>query len=85
MSNHPPFGQFNIREAGLLLIMGLDTFLDMGRTATNALGNSVAAAVGTKWEGQLGVVMSDGEYTALVGEREPAGDKGNTSGERALA
>ncbi|MBB3257333.1 Na+/H+-dicarboxylate symporter [Paraburkholderia bannensis] len=65
--------------------MSVDTFLDMGRTATNVLGNSVAAAVMTKWEGQLGAVMSDGEYAALVGEREPAGDKGKTSGERALA
>src|SRR4029079_5456158 len=34
--------QFNIPEAGLLLILGVDTFLDMGRSATNAVGNSVA-------------------------------------------
>lgn len=46
--------QFNIPEAGLLLIMGIDTFLDMGRSATNAVGNSVASAVVAKWEGQLG-------------------------------
>ncbi|MCW2763305.1 MAG: dicarboxylate/amino acid:cation symporter, partial [Marmoricola sp.] len=32
--------QFNIPEAGLLLILGVDTFLDMGRSATNAVGNS---------------------------------------------
>ena len=32
--------QFNIPEAGLLLILGVDTFLDMGRSATNAIGNS---------------------------------------------
>jgi len=42
--------QFNIPEAGLLLIMGVDTFLDMGRSATNAIGNSVATAVVAKWE-----------------------------------
>ena len=35
--------QFNIPEAGLLLILGVDTFLDMGRSATNAVGNSIAA------------------------------------------
>jgi Na+/H+-dicarboxylate symporter len=52
-------GQFNIPEAGLLLIMGVDQFLDMGRTATNVLGNSVAAAVVTKWEGELGSEVSD--------------------------
>ncbi|RQQ52227.1 dicarboxylate/amino acid:cation symporter [Burkholderia stagnalis] len=46
--------QFNLPEAGLLLIMGVDTFLDMGRSATNAVGNSIAAAVIAKWEGQLG-------------------------------
>jgi Na+/H+-dicarboxylate symporter len=42
--------QFNIPEAGLLLIMGVDQFLDMGRSATNAVGNSIAAAVIAKWE-----------------------------------
>jgi Na+/H+-dicarboxylate symporter len=42
--------QFNIPEAGLLLIMGVDTFLDMGRSATNAVGNSIATAVVAKWE-----------------------------------
>ncbi|RQQ32140.1 dicarboxylate/amino acid:cation symporter [Burkholderia stagnalis] len=51
--------QFNLPEAGLLLIMGVDTFLDMGRSATNAVGNSIAAAVIAKWEGQLGA-ESDG-------------------------
>ena len=45
--------QFGIPEAGLLLIMGVDQFLDMGRSATNAVGNSIAAAVVAKWEGQL--------------------------------
>jgi Na+/H+-dicarboxylate symporter len=42
--------QFDIPEAGLLLIMGVDTFLDMGRSATNAIGNSIATAVVAKWE-----------------------------------
>lgn len=45
--------QFNIPEAGLLLIIGIDTFLDMGRSATNAVGNSIAAAVIAKSEGEL--------------------------------
>ncbi|ONX55505.1 dicarboxylate/amino acid:cation symporter, partial [Burkholderia cenocepacia] len=34
--------QFGLPEAGLLLILGVDTFLDMGRSATNAVGNSIA-------------------------------------------
>ena len=46
--------QYNIPEAGLLLIMGVDQFLDMGRSATNAVGNSIAVASVAKWEGQLG-------------------------------
>jgi Na+/H+-dicarboxylate symporter len=46
-------GQFNIPEAGLLMIMGIDTFLDMGRSATNVIGNSLATSVVAKWEGEL--------------------------------
>ncbi|HEY2628150.1 MAG TPA: cation:dicarboxylase symporter family transporter, partial [Usitatibacter sp.] len=45
--------QFGIPEAGLLLILGVDTFLDMGRSATNAIGNSIASAAVAKWEGEL--------------------------------
>ena len=46
-------GQFDIPEAGLLLLLGVDHFLDMGRSATNVLGNAVATAIVSKWEGQL--------------------------------
>nr|WP_057928208.1 dicarboxylate/amino acid:cation symporter [Burkholderia ambifaria] len=53
--------QFGLPEAGLLLILGVDTFLDMGRSATNAVGNSIASAVVAKWEGQL---MSEAEAEA---------------------
>ncbi len=45
--------QFNIPEAGLVLILGIDHFLDMARSATNVVGNSVATAVVAKWEGEL--------------------------------
>jgi Na+/H+-dicarboxylate symporter len=44
---------FHIPEAGLLLILAVDQFLDMGRSATNVLGNSIAAAVVASWEGEL--------------------------------
>jgi Na+/H+-dicarboxylate symporter len=44
---------FHIPEAGLVLILGVDHFLDMGRSATNVVGNSVAAVVVAKWEGKL--------------------------------
>jgi Na+/H+-dicarboxylate symporter len=44
---------FDIPEAGLLLILAVDHFLDMGRSATNVVGNAVAASVVAKWEGGL--------------------------------
>ncbi len=46
--------QFGIPEAGLFLILGIDQFLDMGRSATNVIGNSLAAAAVAKFENDLG-------------------------------
>jgi len=43
---------FKLPEAGLLLILAVDHLLDMGRSATNVVGNSVAAAVIDRWEGR---------------------------------
>jgi Na+/H+-dicarboxylate symporter len=45
---------FDIPEAGLALLLGIDPLLDMGRSATNVVGNSVATAVVSKWENSLG-------------------------------
>lgn len=61
--------QFNIPEAGLLLILGVDTFLDMGRSATNAVGNSIATAVVAKWEGEL-LPESDADANARQLDKE---------------
>lgn len=44
---------FNIPEAGLALIIGIDPLLDMGRSATNVLGNAMATAAVSKWENEL--------------------------------
>src|SRR3954464_10505194 len=44
---------FKIPEAGLLLILAVDHFLDMGRSATNVVGNAVASSVVARWEGDL--------------------------------
>ena len=41
---------FHIPEAGLLLLLGIDQVLDMGRSATNVFGNSMAAAVISRWQ-----------------------------------
>ena len=45
---------FHLPEAGLLLVMGVDQFFDMGRTVTNVFGNSITTAVIASWEGELG-------------------------------
>jgi Na+/H+-dicarboxylate symporter len=44
---------FDIPEAGLALLLGIDPLLDMGRSATNVVGNSIATAVVSKWENSL--------------------------------
>ena len=44
---------FNIPAIGIALILPIDHFCDMFRTATNVLGNSLATAVVSKWEGEL--------------------------------
>ena len=44
---------FKLPEAGIGLILAVDQFLDMGRSATNVIGNSVASAVVAKWEGEI--------------------------------
>ncbi|WGY71250.1 dicarboxylate/amino acid:cation symporter [Burkholderia cepacia] len=71
--------QFNIPEAGLLLILGVDTFLDMGRSATNAVGNSIASAVVAKWEGEL-LSESDAEANAALMDAELAASVKQTAG-----
>ncbi len=57
--------QFHIPEAGILLLLGIDHFLDMGRSATNVLGNAIAASVVAKTEDSLG-------ETVALGESKPA-------------
>ena len=61
--------QFSLPEEGLLLILGIDTFLDMGRSATNVIGNSLATAVVAKWEGQL---VMDADTALTVDDMEGA-------------
>jgi len=53
--------QFQIPEAGILLLLGIDHFLDMGRSATNVLGNAIAASVVAKTEDSLGETQPEGE------------------------
>jgi Na+/H+-dicarboxylate symporter len=62
---------FGIPEAGILLIMGIDQFLDMGRSATNVLGNSIATVVVGKWEGEYDPQKQD---EMLEGVDDPTAD-----------
>jgi Na+/H+-dicarboxylate symporter len=55
---------FHLPEAGLLLILAVDNLLDMGRSATNVVGNSVAAAVVARWENQIEVPAEDAKTAA---------------------
>ncbi|MGA5690862.1 cation:dicarboxylate symporter family transporter [Cytobacillus pseudoceanisediminis] len=47
------FSTIGLPAEGLAFIAGIDRILDMGRTAVNVVGNSLAAIVIAKWEGQF--------------------------------
>lgn len=48
----------NLSTAPILLILGIDTLMDMGRTLMNVVGNCIAAAVVGRSEGVLAVPES---------------------------
>ncbi|GIQ72732.1 dicarboxylate/amino acid:cation symporter [Bradyrhizobium sp. RD5-C2] len=61
---------FGLPAGGLVLLIGIDAFLDMGRTMTNVIGNGVATAVVAKWENELSEpVEQDAKFlpTAVAG------------------
>lgn len=66
---------FNLPEAGLLLVLGIDHFLDMGRTVTNVLGNAIATSVVAKWENAIDPIdeaLADSEESLPVAGDEVA-------------
>lgn len=64
---------FNLPPEGLVLLLAVDQFLDMGRSATNIVGNSIATAAVAKWEGLLrdSVLTPPLAERALDGEEAP--------------
>ena len=68
---------FDLPVEGIALVLAIDQFLDMGRTATNVLGNSIATAVITKWEGMLQPPFDpDGDDPHAPSETPEHGKKG---------
>jgi Na+/H+-dicarboxylate symporter len=43
----------------MVLLVGIDQFLDMGRTMTNVIGNGIATAVVAKWENELSAPVEE--------------------------
>ncbi len=46
-------GAFHIPTTAVLLLLGVDTLIDMGRASMNVVGNCLASAVVAQWEGAL--------------------------------
>jgi proton glutamate symport protein len=53
-------------SAPLFLLLGVDPFLDMGRTAVNVLGNCLASAIMAKWEGEFRIEQPSPEVVEAV-------------------
>ena len=68
---------FNLPEAGLLLILGIDRFMSECRALTNIIGNGVATVVMSAWEHELDRAQLDralrrgGDETAELAEAGP--------------
>jgi Na+/H+-dicarboxylate symporter len=69
--------QFGLPVEGIALLLGIDTFLDMGRSATNVVGNAVATAVITRSEGMLQPLVDPDEQMPKAPSRSSsAGRRG---------
>lgn len=60
--------------SAILMVIAVDAFMDMGRTGTNVIGNSIACAVVAKWEGLL---SNPGEDTPVIESVLGTGDEHN--------
>jgi len=68
---------FDLPVEGIALVLAIDHFLDMGRTATNVLGNAVATSVITRWEGMLQPPLDpEADYPHAPGHSTDHGRKG---------
>ena len=68
---------FKLPVEGVAVILGIDHFLDMGRTSINLMGNCVASAVVARWEG----VFDDQKMAVFGTEDEVFEDNAEQLGE----
>jgi len=57
---------FHLPAAGVVMVLAIDQILDMGRTMTNVIGNSIATAVVANWEARRGTAGSADEASVAA-------------------
>ena len=57
--------QFGLPKEPILILLGVDQFMDMGRTAVNVIGNCLASAVVARWQGEMGEAKPLDESVSL--------------------
>jgi Na+/H+-dicarboxylate symporter len=67
---------FGMDPEWIALVLAVDAFMDMGRTATNVIGNSIACAVVAKWEGLLSNLKTDPPFVAQMLDPETRTEAG---------
>ncbi len=60
---------YNLPLEGVTLVLGVDALMDMGRTATNVIGNCLASVVVAKWDGELPATAGQRTFTATDSQR----------------
>lgn len=60
--------QFGLPKEPILLLLGVDQFLDMGRTAVNVIGNCLSSAIVARWEGEFGKEKPSPAITEAVAQ-----------------
>jgi proton glutamate symport protein len=61
---------FNLPAEPIMVILGIDALMDMGRTSVNVIGNCLATVVVAKWEGEFGKVEEEIDMIEMQEEME---------------
>ena len=67
---------FNLPAEGVIIILGVDELMDMGRTAVNVVGNCLATVVIARWEGAFRTAewkAEEKELEEVTGQADLAG------------